>query len=72
MEPKVRLKELRESRRVTQAELARRLGVDRSYVSRIEHGQRLPGLTMLAQLARYFGCRLEELVIMDADGHSRR
>ena len=46
-----RIKELRESRGITQAQLADRLNVTRSTVANWEAGNRLPDLSMLALLA---------------------
>lgn len=46
-----RIKELRESRGITQAQLADRLNVTRSTVANWEAGNRLPDLSMLARLA---------------------
>lgn len=48
-----RIKELRESRGITQAQLADRLNVTRSTVANWEAGNRLPDLNMLAHLADF-------------------
>ena len=48
-----RIKELRESRGITQAQLADRLNVTRSTVANWEAGNRLPDLNMLARLADF-------------------
>jgi transcriptional regulator with XRE-family HTH domain len=71
MEPVIRLRELRESRQITQAELARALDVDRSYVSRLEQGERLPAFKMILQLARFFRVGFDDLIV-GAPGRTRR
>jgi transcriptional regulator with XRE-family HTH domain len=58
----LRIREIRESRQLTQTELARRLGVDRSYLSKIEDGARLqPALRILAHLADHLDCSIADL-----------
>jgi transcriptional regulator with XRE-family HTH domain len=48
------VKRLREARGWTQAELARRIGVKRPYVTMIEAGVRTVSLDLLRTLARVF------------------
>lgn len=43
---------LRERRGITQAELAKRSGVDRAFLNGIEHGKRSPTVPALARIAR--------------------
>lgn len=50
-----RIKELRQSKGLTQAELATKLGVTRQAVSLYEKGQRKPKIETLKKLADYFG-----------------
>lgn len=50
-----RIKELRKSKGLTQAELATKLGVTRQAVSLYEKGQRKPKIETLKKLADYFG-----------------
>lgn len=45
MIPGQKLREAREKAGVSQAEIARRLGVTQSYVSTVETGQKLPSLS---------------------------
>lgn len=57
------LRNLRLARGLTQAELAARAGVDRSYVSRLERGQRAnPSQDVLAALARVLGVPLDSFL----------
>ena len=46
---------------IKKADLARRLGVSRSYITRLEQGTTHPSLELALRLARYFGCPVEEL-----------
>ena len=57
-----RIRELRQKKQLTQEELARLLGVDRSAVARWETGSNLPRAEKLITLAKVFGCSLDELL----------
>lgn len=50
-----RIKELRQSKGLTQAELAKKVGVTRQAVSLYEKGQRKPKIETRQKLAKYFG-----------------
>jgi len=54
MEPS-RLKSARAARRLTQAEVAQRLGIDQGYYSRLERGEKTPSLEVLQNLSRVLG-----------------
>ena len=56
------VKQLREDRRLTQAELAERLGVSSKTVSKWETGKGLPDITLLQPLASALGVSLIELM----------
>lgn len=58
----VRLRELREARKLTQGQLAVLLKVHRSYINKIELEQRLPGRDLLLRLADFFDVPVEKLV----------
>lgn len=47
--------------RMTQADLARRIGVTRNYISMIETGERQPNEEMLQKISAALGCKPEEL-----------
>jgi len=51
----------REEAGMTQADLARRIGVTRQTLNAIEQGKYSPTLELAFQLARVFGVALEEL-----------
>lgn len=52
----------RRGRRLTQAEVAARAGLERSYISAVEKGRRNPTLIALADLADAVGCSLYDLI----------
>lgn len=67
----VRLRDLRESKKQSQGQLAMRLGLHRSYIAKIEQGHRVPTLDVLYRLAHHFGCRMEDLISLESDkGHT--
>jgi len=47
-----RLKELRESRRLSQGDIEKRTGLLRCYISRVENGHTVPSIETLEKLAR--------------------
>lgn len=53
------IKEARESRQVTQVELAARVGTGQSSIARIESGRVIPKLDVLQRVASSLGMRLE-------------
>ena len=57
-----RLREVRQSRGVTQAELARRAHVSGAYVWRLESGGAAPGLDLVARLAQALGTTSHDLM----------
>lgn len=50
---------------VTQAELAKRLGVSQGYLSTVERGKREVGVEVLLAISREFGKPLEWLLLGD-------
>lgn len=53
-----RLRRLRQDLRISQGEVARRTGLQASYLSKVENGVLLPGLENLASIARAMGTDL--------------
>ena len=49
----------RQAKRVSKAHLARRVGVDRSYVTKLEQGKMQPSGEMMFRIAKYLGQPLE-------------
>ncbi len=57
-----KIKELRQSKKMTQAELAKLLGIDRTTVTQWEIGKNMPRAKMLLQLADIFECDVDYLL----------
>lgn len=57
-----RLKEIRTKKKMSQGDIARALGVDRSYISGVERGVRNPSLKNIERIARALGVDLSELL----------
>ena len=54
-----RIKELREQAKLRQNQVAAYLGVDQSYLSKIESGERCISVDQLERLAELYGCSLD-------------
>jgi putative transcriptional regulator len=68
-----RIQELRlEAGRMTQAELARRIGVTRQTVIAIEHGRYSPSLELAFQIAHVFGHPLDAVFSYDGSPTTHR
>ncbi len=60
-----RLKELRAAKNMKQGELAELVGVRRETIIRLEKGQYNPSLKLAIDIARVFGCTVEEVFIFE-------
>jgi putative transcriptional regulator len=60
------LRDLREERDWTQADLALQLGVSRQTINALEAGRYDPSLPLAFKIARLFGCRIEDVFTADA------
>jgi transcriptional regulator with XRE-family HTH domain len=58
----MRLKQLRTSRALTQEGLAKKAGVSRAYLARLEMGRHDPPLSRLRKLAKALGVKVGDLV----------
>ncbi len=56
------LKKIRTKKNITQIEIAKTLGVDRSFVSNIENGKNNPTLSTITSLAKALGVSTNELL----------
>jgi transcriptional regulator with XRE-family HTH domain len=65
-----RIRQLRESRGMTQSQLQARSRVSRSYLSRIESGQMTPSLGTLEKLSEAFGVGLNRFFVAEANGEA--
>ena len=54
-------------RGISKATLARRIRVNRSYVTKLEQGKAVPSLQVALLLAEYFGCTVDELFELQAE-----
>ena len=63
LETKIRA--LRLERGMDQAELARLVGVRRETIGRLEKGQYNPSLKLAMDIAKVFGCTVEELFFFE-------
>ncbi len=58
----VRLREIRNARHLSQRQLAARLDVPRTYISKIENGRAMPTLSSLQRLAAALAVPMSEMV----------
>lgn len=66
----IRLKELREQKGVTQAELAQALGVGTSTIGMWESTKRTPSAKTLNKLLKYFNCSIDYL--LGSENHEQK
>ena len=57
----IRLKNIRTKKKITQEEIAKRIGVTKAYICRVEKGTRDINLSLAADIADYLGVSLDEL-----------
>ncbi|MGD0543481.1 MAG: helix-turn-helix transcriptional regulator [Candidatus Acidiferrales bacterium] len=65
-----RIRQLRESRSMTQSQLQARSRVSRSYLSRIESGQMTPSLGTLEKIAEALGVGLNRFFVPETNGET--
>ena len=66
---KIRLREVRERKFITQEELAERTGITRANISRLENGLQRPRISTVRRLATALGVEPEELIDWEAGDH---
>jgi ribosome-binding protein aMBF1 (putative translation factor) len=54
----------RKKANITQAELAKRIGSDRAYISRVESGKTEPKVSTFYRIMTAIGCRIEYSMIL--------
>jgi len=57
-----RLRQIRRKRKITQEELAHRVGLDVSYLSEVENGLKEPCLRKMKEIAQGLGITLSQLL----------
>lgn len=57
----IRLKNIRTEKNITQEEIAKRIGVTKAYICRVEKGTRDINLSLATDIADYLGVSLDEL-----------
>jgi HSP20 family protein len=65
---RIRIRDLRRERDVTQEELADALGISRQSINAMEAGRSLPSLPIALQIASYFSVPLTHIFTIDEDG----
>ena len=68
MDCKTKIKELRESRGLTQKELGEKVGVSRQAINAIETGKFDPSIWLAYDLAKYFGSDIEKIFDFERSG----
>lgn len=59
------LKRIRENKDITQADLARNLGITHSMLCQIERGTKTLSLPLAKEISEILGCRIEDLTKTD-------
>jgi len=62
---------LRAEENLTQEELAKEVGVTRVTINCVERGEYLPSLELALLIARRFGQTVEEVFIVEENGHEK-
>jgi len=57
-----RLREIRLKKKMSQGDIAKKLGVHRSYISGLERGKRNPSLLTINKMAKAVGVKPKELL----------
>lgn len=58
------IEDARKKAKLTQAELARRIGSNRSYISRVESGQTEPKVSTFYRIMNALGCNIELTMVL--------
>lgn len=65
------IKVLRKGKGLTQAQLAERLGINRSVIGAYEEGRAEPKLSTLVLMSQFFDVSIDDLLLKSMDHHSR-
>ena len=66
-----RMKELREDHDLTRLEMAKRLGVNKSTITRYESGEISPTIDMLLKIREMFGVTIDWITGVDTEGEDK-
>lgn len=69
---KNRIKELREIRKITQEQLGKLVGTSRQAINAIETEKFEPSIWLAYDIAKVFGCSIEEVFIFDESNRKSR
>lgn len=72
MKPGKAIRTIRAARGLTQQALAKKTGIDPSYLSLIERGEREPTLTTLVNISRQLGTPLYLLILLASEADELR
>ena len=67
----MQIKELRQEKGLTQAEVAKAINTSQRNIGRWENGENEPTASFIAQLAKYFGCSADYLLGLEDDFGTR-
>ncbi|MBM7649937.1 putative transcriptional regulator [Bacillus ectoiniformans] len=65
---KNRIRELRKSKKITQEELSKQVGVSRQSIIAIESGKFNPSLELAYNISKVFDCTIEDVFIFEEGG----
>lgn len=65
--PRILIRMLRKRLRMTQKQLAKRVGLPQSYIAKIESGSKYPTVPMMEKILRGFHCSLVFLIVPEMD-----
>lgn len=64
-----KLRKIRKERNLSQEELSKAAGLDRTFVGKIERGERSPSLQTISKLATALDINIQELFSFNVDGN---
>lgn len=64
---KLRVREAREAKGITQDELSDAIGISRQSIKKWEHNQTMPKIDVLVRVANYLGCSVQSLYDIEED-----
>lgn len=64
---KLRVREAREAKGITQDELSDVIGISRQSIKKWEHNQTMPKIDVLVRVANYLGCSVQSLYDIEED-----